>query len=69
MAPYKSAAPGIVWPALAESHGAQLLALLWQFAQTERWPAELLLQHQLRQLALVIDHAYRTVPFYRGRLR
>lgn len=68
MVPYKSAAPGIVWPALAEGHGAQLLALLWQFAQTERWPAELLLQHQLRQLALVIDHAHRTVPFYRGRL-
>jgi phenylacetate-CoA ligase len=68
MAPFKSAAPGIAWPALAEGHGAQLLALLWQFAQTERWPADLLLQHQLRQLAPVVDHAYRTVPFYRGRL-
>src|SRR5690606_13850760 len=46
----------------------QRMALLWQFEQSERWPAELLLQHQLRQLALVIEHARRTVPFYRDRL-
>ncbi len=44
------------------------MALLWQFEQSERWPAELLLQHQLGQLARVIDHARRTVPFYRDRL-
>ena len=68
MAPFRSAVSGIVWPALAEGHGAQLLALLWQFEQIEHWPAERLLQHQLQQLALVIDHACRTVPFYRERL-
>lgn len=44
------------------------MALLWQFEQSERWPAGLLQHHQLRQLALVIEHARRTVPFYRDRL-
>lgn len=68
MAPFKSSAPGILWPAVAEGHGARLLALLWQFTQTERWPAGVLQQHQLRQLGLVIEHARRTVPFYKTRL-
>ncbi|MGE0556686.1 MAG: phenylacetate--CoA ligase family protein [Burkholderiales bacterium] len=65
---YRSALPGIGWPAVVGDHGARLLALLWQFRQSERWPAELLLQHQLRQLQLLLDHAWRTVPFYRERL-
>jgi phenylacetate-CoA ligase len=68
MAPFKSAAPGILWPAVAEGHGARLLALLWQFTQTERWPAGMLQQHQLRQLGLVIEHARHSVPFYKTRL-
>lgn len=68
-APPKSALAGVVWPAIAgETHRAQLLLLLQQFSQTERWPADQLLQNQLQQLALVIEHAYRTVPFYRERL-
>jgi hypothetical protein len=65
---FKSAVAGVVWPALPDAQAAQRLALLWQFEQSERWPAELLLQHQLQQLALVIEHARRTVPFYRDRL-
>lgn len=65
---FKSAIPGVAWPAVVDDRGAQLLALLWQFAQTERWPAELLLQHQLQQLTLVVEHAWRTVPWYRERL-
>ena len=65
---FKSAASGITWPALPDAQAAQRLALLWQFEQTERWPADLLLQQQLQQLALVIDHAWRSAPFYRARL-
>lgn len=67
-APFKSAMLGMAWPAMADDHGAQLLALSWQFEQTERWPAETLLRHQLQQLAQVIEHASRTVPWYRERL-
>lgn len=68
MSAIKSAVSGVVWPALAEGRAAQLLSLLWQFGQTERWPAEWLLRHQMRQLSLVIEHARRTSPFYRTRL-
>ncbi len=68
MTPFKSAIAGITWPALPDAQAAQRMALLWQFEQSERWPAELLRQHQLQQLALVIGHARRTVPFYRDRL-
>lgn len=64
----RSAVPGVVWPAMADDRGAQLLALLWQFAQAERWPAEILFEHQLLQLDAVLDHAWRTVPWYHYRL-
>ncbi len=65
----KSAVAGIAWPALPDLPAAQRMALLWQFEQSERWPADVLQHHQLQQLALVIDHARRTVPFYRDRLK
>jgi len=65
---YKSAVAGIVWPAVPDDAAARLLALLWQFRQTAHWPPDVLVQHQLRQLTLIVDHALRTVPFYRERL-
>jgi phenylacetate-CoA ligase len=68
MALFKSALAGVVWPAVPEPQAAQRMALLWQFEQSERWPVDLLQHHQLQQLALVIEHARRTVPFYRDRL-
>ncbi|MBX3665240.1 MAG: phenylacetate--CoA ligase family protein [Burkholderiales bacterium] len=59
---------GVAWPRIAgQTRREQLLALLQQFAEAERWPAGLLQQHQLRQLALTVAHACRTVPFYRQR--
>ena len=64
----KSFLPGIVWPAVPDEHGARLLALLWQFAQTERWPAEQLLAHQLRQLSMVVAHARQHTRYYRDHL-
>ena len=64
----KSAIPGVLWPALPDERAARLLSLLWQFGQSERWPPGRLLQHQLRQLSLVVDHAWQHVPFYRERL-
>lgn len=66
--PFKSAVAGLAWPAIADDRGSQLLALLWQFAQSERWPADRLLHYQLRQLDNVLDHAWRTVPWHRERL-
>lgn len=58
----------IVWPALPGLHAASLLALQYQFEQTERWPTETLREAQFKQLDLVLRHAYETIPFYRMRL-
>jgi hypothetical protein len=40
--PVRSAVPEMAWPAVPDAKSAQLLALLWQFGRTERWPAEAL---------------------------
>lgn len=63
----RSAVPGITWPVLPSPRGARLLAMLYQLEQTQWWPAERLLGHQLRQLQQTLRHAAATVPFYRAR--
>jgi phenylacetate-CoA ligase len=59
---------GILWPALPTQRGATLLSLLFQFEQTQWWPVERLLEHQLLQMETLLHHAWETVPFYRSRL-
>jgi phenylacetate-CoA ligase len=59
-----SSYPEICFPALPASHSAGLLAILFQLEQSQWWSAERLTQEQFRQIALVVDHARRTVPFY-----
>ena len=59
---------GIYWPAMPTLVDTLVLALQYQLEQSQWWPAETLLEHQLRQLELILAHAARTVPFYRGRL-
>ena len=59
---------GIYWPAMPAFVDAAVLALQHQLEQSQWWPAETLAEHQLRQLELLLAHAARTVPFYRGRL-
>ena len=56
---------GIIWPAIPEPGYANLLALQYQFEQSQWWPPETLLAAQLRQIEALIAHARRTVPFYR----
>jgi len=58
---------GNVWPALPSQRGAQLLSLLFQMADTQWWPAERIIEHQLLQLQQLLRHAYGSVPFYRQR--
>ncbi len=60
---------GIAWPALPSPADAALLALIYQFEQSEWWSPETLLAAQLGQLEGLLAHAARTVPFYRGRLQ
>jgi phenylacetate-CoA ligase len=64
---YASALPGVAWPALPASAGASVLALLFQLERTQWLAADRLEQLQRQQLARLMEHAWRTVPFYRQR--
>ena len=57
----------IVWPALPDRRNATILALLYQFEQSQWWQPERLLASQFEQLGKLAAHAYLTVPFYRQR--
>lgn len=62
-----SALDGVVWPAMPDARGAQMLALQYQFGQSQWWPSERLQELQLQQFAQVFRHAVTTVPYYRER--
>ncbi|MGH8618154.1 MAG: phenylacetate--CoA ligase family protein [Burkholderiales bacterium] len=68
MPAWKSSVPGIAWPALPAPQGAALLALQYQFAQSERLAPAALQAQQFRQLRAVVTHAMKTVPWHRERL-
>ena len=65
----KSSGDGVCWPAVPEPRGSALLAVLFQLEQSQWWSAERLLERQMRQLGLLVAHARRRVPFYRGRIK
>jgi phenylacetate-CoA ligase len=62
-----SSLPGVLWPTLPQPAGTQILALQYQFEQSQWWPAAVLQARQLRQFAAVFRHAVDTVPYYRER--
>jgi phenylacetate-CoA ligase len=59
---------GIEWPAIASPAGAAMLALQWQLERTQWWPAERIVEQQFRQIRMLVEHAVRHVPYYRGLL-
>lgn len=61
--------PHILWPAVPNPAGAQLLALLFQLQDSQWWPTEKLEAEQFRQLHGLLAHARETIPFYRDRLK
>jgi phenylacetate-CoA ligase len=63
-----SAIAGVAWPAVPAGDAAALFAILDQLGQSQWWPPAVLRRHQFRQLTALLDHAVRTVPFYRDRL-
>lgn len=63
-----SGLPGIVWPAFPSPAGIVQLAILYQLEQSEKWPPEQLAAVQFLQLSKLLDHAWKTSPFYRLRL-
>jgi len=60
---------GHPWPALPGRKGQSLLALLFQFQQSEFWSHDHIRIQQFRQLQSLINHAYETVPFYQDQLK
>jgi len=64
-----SGCTGVAWPAVPKRQDALLFAVLRQLDETQWWPAEALLAHQLRQLERLLAHAATTVPFYGERLK
>ncbi len=68
MLPFRTTVAGIAWPAIVSTPGATLLALLFQFEQSQ-WlsPAELAAR-QFQQLDVLVDFLWQTSDFYRERL-
>jgi phenylacetate-CoA ligase len=62
---FESALPGVAWPAVPDAGRATVLALVHQLERSQWLPADRLLAEQLRQLELLLRHAWETVPFYR----
>jgi phenylacetate-CoA ligase len=63
----RSICTGVQWPALPDDSAAQMLALQYQFEQTQWWSSDRLQALQLQQFDRVFRHAVATVPFYRER--
>ncbi|MEA2826386.1 MAG: hypothetical protein QOG43_825 [Actinomycetota bacterium] len=57
--------PSVTWPAVPDSNGALLLALMYQLDESELLDREVLEQRQMGALHRLIRHAARTVPYYR----
>jgi phenylacetate-CoA ligase len=65
---FRSAIPGLAFPAVPSRAGAELLSLLFQLEQTQYFPETLLRARQLRQLAELVNHAARSSAFFQERL-
>lgn len=63
-----SSVPGLLWPGLPASGQLAVLALHEQLSHSQWWAPARLEALQLHQLAALIDHAVRTVPYYRRAL-
>lgn len=61
----KSQIEGIRWPAIASPVSSALLAILFQLERSQWWDPGQLSHWQFAQLAVLLEHAYQTVPFYR----
>lgn len=64
----RSAVEGVAWPSLPDSAGSAMLTVQYQLEQSQWLDAAALWALQRRQLRLLLEHAVRTVPFYRERL-
>lgn len=65
----RSAAGGVVWPAVPGRVAASALALQFQLDRSQWWAPAEIAAHQAVQLAALLDHALARVPWYRDRVR
>ena len=56
---------GLAWPSFPQHANVQAMALQVELAMTERWPFEKLQHYQLAQAQALINHAQKTVPYYK----
>ena len=61
---FQSVIPGVAWPAVPAPAAAAALALQFQLERSQWLPATRLQELQIRQLDVVLKHAYITVPYY-----
>ncbi|MFO0990012.1 MAG: AMP-binding protein [Alphaproteobacteria bacterium] len=66
--PLRSGLPGVAWPALPNVVAARMLALNYQFQESERMPPAEIRRRQLRQLTALADHCHRAAPRQAERL-
>ena len=60
---------GLTWPVVPNKLNGDTLSLLYQFDQTQWWPEERLLGHQLDQIAPMLRHFQKTSPYYGEKLK
>lgn len=65
----RSTIDGVLWPAIPNSAGGNMLSVLFQLEQTQWWSPLDLWAQQRRQLRWLLEHAVASVPYYQDRLR
>lgn len=58
----------IGFPVIHQGVTASIIAVLQQLEESQWWSSEKLLSSQMKQISTVLEHAYRTIPFYKDRL-
>ena len=65
----KPSLSGLTLPVVTNKLNGDTLSLLYQFDQTQWWPEERLLGHQLDQIAPMLRHFQKTSPYYGEKLK
>lgn len=59
-----SSIQSVAWPAMPGINGALMLAVQYQLEKSQWWSSERLLDQQMKQLAHLLRHAGKMVPYY-----
>lgn len=62
---YKTELYGVEFPGFPSNAGASSLALQFQLEQSQWFDSAKIINHQFDQIRLLVNYAYRTVPFYK----